>query len=166
MILIRGPRRKIQPTDDEVKENERKYLETISKLEAIEKEYNEIKNSLRCRYCGNPHYAGGYCAACRQRLASGMSLERGKKKKEPEQRPGNITRIYEKTFGPDSILLLCDLQEIVKHSVLDERSKDCLLLYFAQNMTYNEIGQKYEICKERVRQIITKAMRKLNLAWK
>lgn len=68
---------------------------------------------------------------------------------------------------PDDALMLASLQtEIMRVlSVLTQREKDVIIQYFGisgtQALSLEEIGEKYELSRERVRQIREKAIRKL-----
>lgn len=81
-----------------------------------------------------------------------------------------IQVIPDDTFeGPDNVVLNTDLvkKELMKTlDILDERERDIVECYFGINteceaMTLEAIGDKYELTKERIRQIKEKAIRKL-----
>lgn len=69
--------------------------------------------------------------------------------------------------SPDDELMTESLKEEIKRalSVLNEREKEVLKLYFGidndQPLTLEEIGEKFNLTRERVRQIKEKAIRKL-----
>lgn len=157
-------RNRILPSEEEIAENERAYLETKEKLDRLAEEYNQLKSTLRCRYCGGEYYASGYCVPCYARIKDGKPLVR--KKIGEQRRRKNIALIYENGFSTADIIPINDLLEIVTHCSLDERSQDCMKLFFVENWTYAEIGEKYSVTKERIRQIINKAMYRCNLEWK
>lgn len=156
--------KRILPSEEEVAENERIYLETKEKLDQLAEEYNCLKSTLRCRYCGGKHYASGYCVPCYARIKSGKTLVRDKIGEHKSR--NNINLIYKNGFSTADTMPTNDFLEIVVHSSLDERSQDCMKMFFIENKTYAKIGEKYSITKERVRKIINKAMWKCNLEWK
>lgn len=156
--------KRILPSEEEIAENERAYLETKEKLDHLTEEYNRLKPTLRCRYCGGKHYTSGYCTACYARIRNGQSLARNKIGE--HKRRNNINLIYENGFSTADTMPVNDFLEIISHHSLDERSKDCMNMFFTENKTYAEIGEKYSVTKERVRKIINKAMWKCNLEWK
>lgn len=159
-------RRNVFPTKEEIQENEQNYQKLITRINALKNEYNLIKASLRCRYCGGTYYADGYCAACYQRVKSGLSLER-KGYPKHQTTKNHLSKIYERGFAPNTILSKCDFMEIVEHTgKLDVRSQKILICYFIKNLTLMEIGEQYSLSSERVRQIINTALRKCNLTWK
>lgn len=73
---------------------------------------------------------------------------------------------------PDDFLILSSLQIEVKRALdsLDEREKDVVVLFYGIDtnnaLTLEEIGEKYNLSCERVRQIKAKAIRKLKMASK
>lgn len=162
MIVKR--RRRVEPTDEEVQENDKKYIETIQKLNALEEEYKQIKSTLKCRYCGAPHYSDGYCNACYSRIKAGLPVKRINRR--GDSRTNNMSRIFEKSLGSHIELLPYDFKEIVESSIIDNRSKDIMNLYFIENMTYKEIAEKYGFTVERARQIVSKAVWRCGFDWK
>jgi RNA polymerase sigma factor (sigma-70 family) len=48
-----------------------------------------------------------------------------------------------------------------KNTYLSDRQKDCLKLYYIEGMTFAQIGKKYSITREAVRQNIKKAISKI-----
>lgn len=164
--MLHPMRRVINPTKEEIDNNEKNYLETSAKLEAIEKEYCQVKSTLRCRYCGGKYYSRGYCVSCFNRINSGMPLKRGVDDQRKRENRKYISKIYEECFGENSDLMEYDFQQIVEHSNLDERTKAVMNLYFIENYSYRKIGEKYDVSGERVRQMVNRGMRKCNLKWK
>ncbi|MCA2004734.1 MAG: RNA polymerase sigma factor RpoD/SigA [Ignavibacterium sp.] len=75
--------------------------------------------------------------------------------------------INEELPSPDEELMTESLKEEIKRAlnVLNEREKEVLKLYFGidtdQPLTLEEIGEKFNLTRERVRQIKEKAIRKL-----
>lgn len=71
---------------------------------------------------------------------------------------------------PDDLLMLTSLRTEIKRalSTLTEREKDVLIQYYGISgmaaLSLEEIGQKYDLTRERVRQIKEKALRKLKSA--
>ncbi|MCL6494062.1 MAG: RNA polymerase sigma factor RpoD/SigA [Ignavibacterium sp.] len=69
--------------------------------------------------------------------------------------------------SPDEVLMTESLKAEIKNAldVLNEREKEVLKLYFGidteQALTLEEIGEKFNLTRERVRQIKEKAIRKL-----
>lgn len=69
--------------------------------------------------------------------------------------------------SPDDVLMTESLKEEIKRAlnILNEREKEVLKLYFGidcdQPLTLEEIGEKFNLTRERVRQIKEKAIRKL-----
>lgn len=163
--MITKNKRSVFPTEEEVTENERKYLETAKKLDDLEEEYKKLKNSLTCRYCGGIHYSNGYCSACYQRVKHGIPLQRVTTKTR-KNFVKNISKIYEEGFGNQSDLMDFDFEQIVESSKLDDRKKAIMKMYFLDNSTYEKIGEKYGITKQRVGELIRSGMRKCNLKWK
>jgi RNA polymerase primary sigma factor len=75
--------------------------------------------------------------------------------------------VNEELPSPDEELMTESLKEEIKNTlkVLNEREKEVLKLYFGidndQPLTLEEIGEKFNLTRERVRQIKEKAIRKL-----
>jgi len=73
---------------------------------------------------------------------------------------------------PDDLLMASSLQFEVQRvlDTLTEREKSVIILFYGigntSSITLDEIGQKYDLTRERVRQIKEKAIRKLRLASK
>ncbi|MBN2570622.1 MAG: sigma-70 family RNA polymerase sigma factor [Ignavibacteriales bacterium] len=71
--------------------------------------------------------------------------------------------------APDNILMSESLKEEIKRtlSTLTDREAEVIKLYFGLNnehcLTLEEIGEKFELTRERVRQIKEKALRKLRM---
>lgn len=55
---------------------------------------------------------------------------------------------------------LASLEDVVEHQ-LSERESGVITLYFKEGCTLKEIGERYSVGQERIRQIIAKALRKL-----
>jgi len=45
--------------------------------------------------------------------------------------------------------------------MLSQRERDCIICYYQNNETYDEIAKKFHVTRERIRQIIAKAVRKM-----
>lgn len=75
--------------------------------------------------------------------------------------------VNEELPSPDDELMTESLKEEIKRAlnILNEREKEVLKLYFGidtdQPLTLEEIGEKFNLTRERVRQIKEKAIRKL-----
>ena len=56
-----------------------------------------------------------------------------------------------------------EFKDLMEHAeeVLTERQYDCLSLYYREHMTLQEIGDKLDLTRERVRQILKEAINKL-----
>ncbi|MCX6138712.1 MAG: RNA polymerase sigma factor RpoD/SigA [Ignavibacteriales bacterium] len=73
----------------------------------------------------------------------------------------------DRQLAPDSILMDESLKEEVKRALatLSERESDVILLYYGlhkeRSLTLEEIGEKYSLTRERVRQIKEKAIKRL-----
>jgi RNA polymerase primary sigma factor len=71
---------------------------------------------------------------------------------------------------PDDFLMLSSLQIEIRRALdtLTDREKDVVTMYYGlgpvASMTLEEIGEKYELTRERVRQIKEKAIRRLKVA--
>ncbi|MFA6541376.1 MAG: sigma-70 family RNA polymerase sigma factor, partial [Bacteroidota bacterium] len=76
----------------------------------------------------------------------------------------------ERQPSPDSILMEESLKEEVKRALatLSERESEVIRLYFGlqkeHSLTLEEIGEKFNLTRERVRQIKEKAIRRLRHA--
>jgi len=70
---------------------------------------------------------------------------------------------------PDDLLMLSSLQTEIKRALntLSEKEKDVIGLFFgigcATPLTLDEIAEKYDLTRERVRQIKEKAIRRLRM---
>ena len=156
-------KRIINITTEQAEENERKYLQTMAKMENLEKQYNQAKNELRCRYCGAEHFVSGYCHACYSRLMQGRPLERNQRSTK-----NNLEKIYDTTFGENCELLADDFEAIAESTKFKNcRTEDILKQYFLENKTLDEIAKICNISKERVRQILNKGVRETKrLSWR
>lgn len=80
--------------------------------------------------------------------------------------PENLLCAIFNKFSFDEIGANCDIEtakqrmELKTNSLLP-REKEMLLLRFRQRLTYKEVGEKYGLCKERIRQIECKSLRKM-----
>lgn len=66
-------------------------------------------------------------------------------------------------FGGDSLfrVLLPELLKEIVDSELSEREAKCIHLRFENRMIYDEIAKEFNVTRERIRQILAKAIRKL-----
>lgn len=53
------------------------------------------------------------------------------------------------------------IQDILSSAQLSDRQKDHVRLYYMEDMTFDEIGKKYGVTREAVRQSVKKAMEKI-----
>lgn len=95
------PQNFVQPTTLEIASNRRDYENKTREIERLTVKLERLKKTLRCSYCGAPHYCGGYCAACYMRVRSGKPLVRkGYAKKTAEKvRQFARTSCYKKVYG-------------------------------------------------------------------
>ena len=55
---------------------------------------------------------------------------------------------------------LASLEDVIEHQ-LSERESEAITLYFKEGCTLKEISERYSLCKQRIQEIIAKALRKL-----
>jgi len=73
----------------------------------------------------------------------------------------------DKQIPPDTPLMSDSLKDEIRHSLntLKERERDVIRMYFGIDrdyaLTLNEIGEEFNLTRERVRQIKEKAIRRL-----
>lgn len=167
MKKIGRTKRVIFVTQEEANIHEKKYLYIIHKLNLLEEKCKRLKDSLRCRYCGDKIYAKGYCKACYGRaIVYGLPLERkyeGKKQLPPKT---NLSKIREIGFTDKALLTRDDFETIVLFSILSERSKDIMRMYFCDNKTHRQIAAIYGFTYQRSQQIIDESMKKCRLVWR
>lgn len=139
-------------------------------IEYYKQKIQELKSRRVCSYCGSTqYYAKGLCKTCYARYrANGTpeKKERAKKisvsRKEQYKNTDWKIRFYRAVFGDDGIELPPDAGKSINYvlGTLTERERDILLLYYRDGCNLREIGEKYEISRERSRQIRVKALRK------
>jgi len=154
---------------EEANIHEKEYLDTCYKLSVLEEECKRLKDSLKCRYCGDKIYAKGYCKACYNRaIVFGLPLKRkyqGKEQPQPQPKT-NLSKIREIGFTDKAELTRDDFETIVLFSTLSERSKDIMRMYFCENKTHREIAAIYGFTCQRSQQIVHKSMKKCRLVWR
>jgi len=88
-----------------------------------------------------------------------------------DQKDSDINSVYERVENttsqqPDLILieqeeknnLQNELQYLLSSNLLSDRQKDYIKLYYFENQTFEQIGKKYNITREAVRQGLNKAI--------
>ena len=81
----------------------------------------------------------------------------------------NKIRSFQLNLLKDTIMMNQSLRKEIERSlnVLDEKERDVISLFFGleseEPYTLEEIGEKYDLSRERVRQIKEKALKKLRL---
>ena len=163
-------RKTIVVAQEEANIHEKEYLDIFNKLSVLEEECKRLKDSLRCRYCGDKIYAKGYCKACYNRaIVFGLPLKRKYESKEqvqPRTPRTNLSKIREIGFTDKAELTRDDFETIVLFSTLSERSKDVMSMYFCENKTHREIAAKCGFTYQRSQQIVNASMKKCRLVWR
>lgn len=152
---------------------------------ALEKEHIEAKKALalakktcfsrakekpsECLYCGEPNvYAKGLCHSCYARYRQNGSPEYRTPFLESEEEPEEDIIWYEKlrydVLG-DEAKPIQDPESAVLFVLdkLDEREKGIILLRYKDGKSYFKIANEYGISRERVRQIILKSIRVMQM---
>lgn len=169
------------PTAEEQQANLKDYQEKKAKMDELESEYRKIKSSLKCSYCGDAHYAGGYCRNCYQYIKLYGTLERKYGKRETSQdsvvQLGNSTVIeravdkiyfelvsvihdYDKNFDvplnerENWIKSILEMFPSDRNKTNELRGYNMMFLRIKEGQTYETIAQSYNLTKERVRQLI------------
>lgn len=117
-------------------------------------------------------YYDGYHKGYADKKSEVLSVEK-KAKEELRKRMATleISAVYPfnvicETVDPDHKRMLApDLINKVLNEKLNDRDRRCLEMYRRDDMTLEEIGKKMNVTRERVRQIIARAERKLRNPW-
>lgn len=124
----------------------------------------ELKSKRTCCYCGSEkYYARGLCVNCYARYKRNGFLEkktgrsRNKKRNEVDWK----VRFYQAVFGSENVDIPQDAEDAIMHILekLNSRYKDILLFRFKYNLKFADIGEKYGLTRERIRQIVNRALR-------
>lgn len=177
-----GKRFIIMPTAEEQQANFKDYQEKKARMDELQAEYERIKKSLKCSYCGDTHYIGGYCRSCYQYIRSYGTLERKYQERKENQKAicqthnsvlsdNAVDKIYFElanliysNYDRNFDVPLNERENWLKH-VFDmfppnhAKTNECrgyniALLRIDKGQTYKTIGQSYGLTKERVRQLI------------
>ena len=128
------------------------------KKKVVEKKPKRIKygKNAACKICGREsHYAKGMCRACYSRLT----------------RPGRLSypyNLYDK-LGIMVEDFTEDIEEklntIISRGLIKQIYVDCLLLHYKNHLTLSDIGKKYGVTRECVRQKVNKCIDFLREDW-
>lgn len=146
----------IDPTPAEIAANAKDYQTKTRKIEQLTKELKKLKKSLRCSYCGGPHYSGGYCTACYGRIATGKPLKRTAIRS-PEQ--GKIfarTHCYRKVYGtsPTPDADLTEFAQMIVDAAPNTEMQTLAEMWLFDGMTLEKIGFAVKRSKQWVTQRI------------
>ena len=133
-------------------------------IEYIKERIEEAKKYHICFYCGSlNYYARGLCVNCYNRYKRNGFLEK-KIRKSKDKKRNEVdwkVRFYQAVFGSENVDIPQDAEDTIMHILekLNSRYKDILLFRFKYNLKFADIGEKYEVTRERIRQIVNKALR-------
>lgn len=145
------------------------YEKLHQQLKEIRARIKEIKPQLTCTYCGaQNYYAKGFCRSCYARYKARGTPEYAPKKVAKPKCVGVKTdwkdRLYEAVFSEERTSETPnDLEESIYLVIktLTPREEKMVLLRYKDCLTLEQCGQHFGLQKERARQIINKAVRKL-----
>lgn len=132
---------------------------------------NEEQGHRVCSYCGKTEvYAKNLCRRCYERMRRYGSPQPRRRVYPPKK---DFCRAVVRAVMPwqeiiarkrlgdmEDYIMPPDLMESVEAYIekLPERAQGCVLGYFRDGKTYRELGEKYNLSRERIRQIIWKAI--------
>lgn len=133
-------------------------------IEYIKERIEEAKKYHICFYCGSPnYYARGLCVNCYNRYKRNGFLEK-KIRKSKDKKRNEVdwkVRFYQAVFGSENVDIPEDAEDAIMHILekLNNRYRDILLFRFKYNLKFADIGEKYGLTRERIRQIVNRALR-------
>lgn len=134
----------------------------------------ELKELQVCSYCGSPNVkVRGFCANCYARFRkNGTPVPKNKyqwskKRRDNAPKPTRRELAWKEKLCADVVVfpfvVPFDFEESVDIALgnLPDRERDVLLLRYKEGMTLGGIGEAHGVTRERARQIICKAIRRL-----
>lgn len=140
----------VDPTPTEIASNARDYQVKIRKIEKLTEELVRLKKTLRCCYCGAPHYSGGYCASCYVRVKAGKPLKRRSTRTAEKGRAFARNSCYRKIYGtlPAPEIDLNEFARMVVEAAPDDQSRKIAQLYLLDGYTAERIGVVFSKTKQ------------------
>lgn len=172
--------KRIEELNQEIEDTKKEVNALNERIKNIREEVSEqikLKNkekmeNRKCYFCGSKdYYAKGLCRNCYNRKRKSGTVEYKQKivreAKEKKQKPMWYDRLYKDVFGEnvfnDGYCKPEDFLDSIScvYNTLNPKEQEAMKMRYEGEMTFLEIGDWFDVSRERARQIIGKSLRKL-----